>query len=514
MVVVVVLVVVAAAAPLIVSAFSVGGPNVRHPGAVSALGVASGPSSAHPFGVDELGRDVLARVVYGARTALFDGVLGALLAGFAGGLLGLAAARAGAWGRNVTAVVADAFTAFPVVLVGLAVGASCDAGGCAAGAISPGVATVVFAVALCGLGPVARAAAGGGSWRPPAAATLRFVPAAILLDAALGFLGAGVRGSTADWGQMLAGAEHALVNGDSAWWLLVFPGVALVVTVGAWRLLGGAFGAPPAPGGERGVVGVSAGERGVVRAVAQLPVIGLIAFMLFWVLPERAGASMFDHSTMSAIWSHLSGTVSVLAGVVVVWLALGPLLGVAAVRRRGRPLRAAAYVLSCAPVFWLGLIAVWLFASDVGKLGVLPGVGRYVGLTDDPGKWVGSLALPWIVLGLWWAAWGVLAARADAGRIVDSDFVRLARAKGLPARRVFWRHVVRAAASVCVRRLACDLGVLLGGVLLIEVVFGIGGAGLLAYQSARLGAVEVAQWTAVLAALLVVIVRALPGIRR
>jgi peptide/nickel transport system permease protein len=498
------LVALGAAAPLVVKAVGVTGPGVRHPGAVT-LGQPSGPSTAHPFGVDELGRDVLARVVYGTRTALFDGIVGALIAGLAGGLLGLAAARLGGWARASVRVVADAFTAFPVVLLGLAVGASCDAGGCAAGAISPGIATVVFVVALCGFGPVARAAARGPSWRSPAGVALRFVPVAILLDTALGFLGAGVRGSTADWGQMLAGAEHAIVSGESAWWLLLFPGVALLITVIAWRVLASAVRERTA----------SAAGPGVVGVLAPLPLIAGIAFVLFSVLPERSGASMFHHSPLGAIGSHLAGTVSVLAGPVVLWLVLGPVLTVAATRRRGRPLRAVAFVLASAPVFVLGTLAVWLFASDVGKLAVLPGVGRYVGLTADPGKWLGSLALPWISLGLWWTACGVIAARSDAARVLDAGFVRLARAKGLSAGRVFWRHVVRAMASACAGRLARDVGVLLGGVLLTEVVFKLGGVGLLAYDAARLGAVATAQWVAVLAAALVMVVRALRwGIRR
>ncbi len=384
--------------------------------------------------------------------------------------------------------------------------------GAAAGAISPGVSTVVFVVALCGFGPVGRAAVRGASWRSPAAAALRFVPAAVLLEAGLGFLGAGVRGATADWGQMLAGAEHALVSGDPAWWLLLFPGVALVITVLAWRVLAYAVGGAPATVGG-GPATVGGGHRRRVWRLAQLAPVALIAFVLFWVLPARRGASMFGHSPLGAIWSHLSGTVSVLAGVVVLWLVLGPILSLAAARRHGRPVRAAAFGLSCAPVFWLGLIAVWLFASDVGKLAVLPGVGRYVGLTAAPGKWLGSLVLPWIALGLWWSARGTLAVQPEVARVLTADFVRLARAKGLSGARVFWLHVWPAAAFSSVRWAARDLGMLLGGALLIEVVFKIGGVGLLAANSARVGAVATAQWVALLAAVLVVVVRGLEGIR-
>jgi peptide/nickel transport system permease protein len=303
---------------------------------------------------------------------------------------------------------------------------------------------------------------------------------------------------------MLAGAQHAIANGESAWWLLLFPGIALLITVIAWRVLASSFGMPAAPGPDRGVVGV----------LAPLPLIVGIAFVLFSVLPEHSGASMFHHSPLGAIGSHLAGTVSVLAGPVVLWLVLGPVLTVAATRPRGRPLRAVALVFSSAPAFLLGTLAVWLFASDVGQLAVLPGAGRYVGLTADPGKWVGSLALPWIALGLWWTASGVVAVSSDAQRVVDAPFARLARAKGLSPRRVFWRHVVRAMAPACAGWLARDLGELFSGAMPIEIVFKIGAVGLLAYDSARIGAVATPQWVAVLAAVLVVVVRAMPGIRR
>src|SRR6476661_6291831 len=67
---IVLLIIVALAAPLVVKAFGVSGPNVQNVGALDAFGQPSGPSSVHPLGVDELGRDILARVIYGARVSL------------------------------------------------------------------------------------------------------------------------------------------------------------------------------------------------------------------------------------------------------------------------------------------------------------------------------------------------------------------------------------------------------------------------------------------------------------
>jgi ABC-type dipeptide/oligopeptide/nickel transport system permease subunit len=227
----------AAAAPLIVDAVGVTAPNVRDPSAVSALGVASGPSSAHPLGVDEQGRDILARVLYGARTALFVGIVGALIAAMVGGLIGFALGRTPSGLRSRTLVVVDGLVAFPVVLLGLAIGAACSARGCASGAITPGVATVVFAVVVCGLGPPARVVATGASPRRLLGVCAGLVPAAIVLEAVMGFLRVGVQPPTADWGQMISDAGEAIIRGDSAWWYLVFPGVALAITVLAWRTL-------------------------------------------------------------------------------------------------------------------------------------------------------------------------------------------------------------------------------------------------------------------------------------
>jgi peptide/nickel transport system permease protein len=85
--VVLVLILVAALAPAIMDLAGVGGPNVRSPGSLNALGAPTGPSSAHPLGVDGMGRDVLARLLYGLRTSIAVGVLGALIATALGALV-------------------------------------------------------------------------------------------------------------------------------------------------------------------------------------------------------------------------------------------------------------------------------------------------------------------------------------------------------------------------------------------------------------------------------------------
>jgi peptide/nickel transport system permease protein len=234
---------VAIAAPLIVDLFGVSGPDVRNPGTVSLLGVPSGPSGAHPFGVDGLGRDVLARTVYGARVALEVGLLGALIATALGAAIGIAASYAPSPVRMVVVAALDACMAVPAVLLGVGIGMACGADGCAGGVVAPGRATVIFAVAVAGFGvisPEVMRVAGDRRQRPVTrlcVAGARVVPAAILLEVALGFLGVGVRAPNAEWGQMIASAGRDITSGNPGWWGLVFPGIALVATVLAFGLL-------------------------------------------------------------------------------------------------------------------------------------------------------------------------------------------------------------------------------------------------------------------------------------
>jgi peptide/nickel transport system permease protein len=240
----VVVVVLAIAAPLVVDVFGVSGANVRNPGAVSRLGVPSGPSGAHPLGVDDLGRDVLARTVYGARVALEVGLLGALIATVLGAAVGIATSYVASPVRLVVLAALDACMAVPAILLGVGIGLACGAGGCAGGVVSPGRVTVIFAVAVAGFGVIApevMRVAGDRRQRPVTrlcVAGVQVVPAAILLEAALGFLGVGVRAPNAEWGEMIASAGRDITSGNSGWWGLVFPGLALTATVAAFVLLG------------------------------------------------------------------------------------------------------------------------------------------------------------------------------------------------------------------------------------------------------------------------------------
>src|ERR1700733_6331704 len=261
------LIIVAIAAPLIVSIFGLQGPNVQNPNALDAFGSPTGPSSAHPFGVDQLGRDVLSRVIYGSRVSLEVGIFGTAIAAVIGTVMGLLAGFYRGWVDTTVSRIVDVFLAFPVLVLGLGIGAACGVRGCAGGLIQPGLGTVLFIIVLSSFTYIARIARGqvlslrekefveaslslGASnsrilfreLLPNLVAPLivyasLLIPTNILLEAGLSFLGVGIRPPTASWGNMISDASNYL-SPPAAWWYLVFPGVALLLTVLAFNLVG------------------------------------------------------------------------------------------------------------------------------------------------------------------------------------------------------------------------------------------------------------------------------------
>ncbi len=266
------LIIVAIAAPLIVSIFGLQGPYNQNPNALNAFGSPTGPTSTYPFGVDQLGRDIFSRILYGARVSLEVGIIGTAIATAVGTVVGLIAGFYRGWVDTVLMRMVDVFLAFPVILLGLGIGDACGVFGClkvfGITLIQPGVVTVIFIVAIASFTYIARIARGqvlslrekefveaarslGASNRrivfreilpnllaPLVVYSSLLIPANILLEAALSFLGVGVRAPTASWGQMLSDASNYIGPPVSAWWYMVFPGAALLLTVLAFNLLG------------------------------------------------------------------------------------------------------------------------------------------------------------------------------------------------------------------------------------------------------------------------------------
>src|SRR5947207_4636661 len=259
------IIVIAIAAPLVVKILGLPGPNVQDPNATDAFGSPLGPSSGHPFGVDQLGRDVASRVIYGARVSLEVGIIGTAIATAIGVVIGVLAGFFRGWADMLLSRLIDVVLSLPILLVGLGIGAACAVRGCVSGLIQPGLGVIIFLIALFNWTYVARIvrglvlslrerefvqasrALGASNTRimfreilpnlvaPIIVYSSLLIPQNILLEAALSFLGVGVRPPTASWGQMIASATPIF---STAWWYMTFPGIALLATVLAFNLLG------------------------------------------------------------------------------------------------------------------------------------------------------------------------------------------------------------------------------------------------------------------------------------
>ncbi|MEW2630718.1 ABC transporter permease [Streptomyces sp. NPDC048389] len=218
------------------------------------------PSLAHPFGTDDVGRDLLLRCVYGLRVSLLVGLVAALVATVIGTVVGAAAAVAGGWTDRVLMRLVDTFSSVPHLLLGIFIVAM----------FRPGVWPVIVSVALTHWLSTARivrsevlslrsrpyvdaAISGGASrWRvtvrhllpgvlPQAGlAAVLMVPHAMWHESALSFLGLGLPTHQASLGNLVQSARGSLLAGD--WWPTLFPGLFLIVPTlavaglaGAWR---------------------------------------------------------------------------------------------------------------------------------------------------------------------------------------------------------------------------------------------------------------------------------------
>lgn len=335
---IVVLIVIAIFAPLIVKLVGGRPPNEQSTKYFDSFGSPSGPSSTNLLGVDDLGRDVFSRVMYGARISLEVAFIATALIVVVGVTMGMVAGYYRGWVDTMLSRSMDVMLAFPVLLLALGLGAACSFGnGCipvnyrhvglviivfalagmafsvgrmvfanhrarkklkadpletrdylgrvipwgvvlliglvvelllptrTPGIITPGLPVVIFVIAFAGWPYMARIIRGqvlsirekefveaarslGASdsrilfrhilpniVAPIIVYTTLLIPTNILFEAALSFLGIGVQPPTASWGSMIADATGIF---DSAWWFMTFPGLALLLTVLSFNLIG------------------------------------------------------------------------------------------------------------------------------------------------------------------------------------------------------------------------------------------------------------------------------------
>jgi peptide/nickel transport system permease protein len=250
----------------IVHALGLPGPNDQDSDRLDDFGQPSGPSSTDPFGVDTRGRDIASRVFYGAWVSIRVAFISTGIAIFVGVVVGLLAGYYRGWTDTALSRVMDVMLAFPVLVLALGLGAACTLGnGCLGGLIKPGINVVVVVIALTTWPYMARIVRGQvlslrekefiDASRSLGAQDSRIlfkeilpnlvapiivygtvlIPQNILYEAALSFLGVGIQPPNASWGQMISDASDIF---DTAWWYMTFPGLALLLTVLAFNLVG------------------------------------------------------------------------------------------------------------------------------------------------------------------------------------------------------------------------------------------------------------------------------------
>ena len=219
------------------------------------------PSWAHPLGTDNFGRDILSRILYGARTAIVMGLVSALLGSTLGAIIGLASAYFGGVVDLLIQRVVDIFLSLPIIVLALVVvamlgrnlvlGFDLNLILAISIPIIPNVARVVRSSALSirEMAYIDAARVAGYSTRriifrhmapnliaPYLIMLTAFIAQAILLEASLSFLGLGVTEPSPAWGLMLAG--NAVDFYRQAPWMIIFPGLAISLAVFAFNLLG------------------------------------------------------------------------------------------------------------------------------------------------------------------------------------------------------------------------------------------------------------------------------------
>jgi len=177
-------------------------------------------------------------------------------------------------------------------------------------------------------------------------------------------------------------------------------------------------------------------------------------------------------------------TFSLCIGAAIIWMLLAIVFGYLSAVRAGqatdRALTIIALIGISLPVFWLGEMLLYYVAN---KLGLFP-IGDYVKFTEDPMQWANHLILPWFTLAILFIGFYSRLLRSNMLDVMEEDYVRTARAKGLPERQVMLRHVLRNSMIPIITLFGLDFGAVIGGgAILTETVYNLPGVGQYAGQS-------------------------------
>ena len=185
-------------------------------------------------------------------------------------------------------------------------------------------------------------------------------------------------------------------------------------------------------------------------------------------------------SVNTVLWRALPPTLSLLIGGVLLWLISGILAGMVSALRAGswadRIVTGATLAAAIVPTFLVAvlLLDVFSYVARTGFLWMQPG---YAPLTQDPGRWLGRMILPWIALAAAQAGLTARLTRTAALEVLGEDYIRTAHAKGVPARRVFWRHVLPPSIISLIPSVSVGLGTLLGSAAIVDQTFALDGVG-------------------------------------
>ena len=205
------------------------------------------------------------------------------------------------------------------------------------------------------------------------------------------------------------------------------------------------------------------------------------AHYLLRLLHGDLGGSITVGLPVDAVLARaLPPTLSLLVGGVVLWLAIGITAGLLSAVRAGswidKLLTGATLTTTIVPTFVVALLllAVFSWTARSGILWLQPG---YIPLTRDPAAWFGRMILPWIAIAATQAGVTARLTRDSVLGVLGEDYIRTAYAKGLPARRVLWLHVLRPSLVTVLPSISIGLGTLLGAAAIVDQAFALDGVG-------------------------------------
>jgi peptide/nickel transport system permease protein len=218
------------------------------------------------------------------------------------------------------------------------------------------------------------------------------------------------------------------------------------------------------------------------------PLIQQYGHYLNGLIHGNLGYSYYNQESVNTILKQdLPPTISLVIGGVILWLVAGLAVGIlSATKARSlfdRFSTVGVLIGLSLPTFVLGQLLLLVVFLPLNQHGITWINTGYAGITEGFGAWMGHMILPWITLAVVQAAVYTRLCRGQLLDVLGEDYIRTARAKGLSERRVVYKHGIRAAMTPVVSQLGVDIGQLLGGVVVVETVFGLGGIGQTSVQA-------------------------------